>query len=241
MAITGKEGQGTFPTQVPAATAFSVLYQRVLNYVQAPSDTTLTTIAKQEINDAISRLNQREWWWTRGVSPDIPLVAGTKEYILKFSPVAAPVASDFRSPRILERLNTTGEPIGSLPFMPMKTFSQTFQDRSNLAGTPSAYTIFNDIEQNVLTLNYGPSAAYIATTKNLRMRYFRRLAYFSADADTVSTLFAPTDVEAFIVWYARAGLAAIFRPEAVAYAERRWQELWDFLVKASQKHDTTDW
>ena len=77
MAITGKEGQGAPPTQVPAATAFSVLYQRVLNYVQAPSDTTLTTIAKQEINDAISRLNQREWWWTRGVSPDIPLVAGT--------------------------------------------------------------------------------------------------------------------------------------------------------------------
>src|SRR3990172_4815255 len=207
---------GTF-TQAPAAIAFSTLYARVQNYVLAPSDTDVATIAKEGINEAISRLNTRRWNWARHHA-DITLVAGTQEYAL---------SATFKGPRAAELLDSTGEVVSRLEFLDPKELDYLYPDRHS-QGYPSHYTIFNEFANGMLTLSATPSSGFVTQYPKVRVRFFRRIPYLSADADL---FYGPTEAETYLVWYARANVAAHWALDKIGFAEKRAEELWTLLVR----------
>jgi hypothetical protein len=217
---------GTF-TQSPAATAFSTLYARVRNYVMGPDDAEVTTIAKEGINEAIARLNTRVWTWTR-VHKDITLVAGTQEYALE---------SNCKSPRSMQVLDTAGEVRGTLGFLDPKELDRLYGDRA-AQGQPEHYTINNMFDNGKVTLSTTPTSSYVAVYSKLRFRYFKRLAYLSADADLFS---GPTEVEPFLVWHGRALVASHWAPEKLAYADARAEKHWQELVRDDRLQELRDW
>jgi hypothetical protein len=231
------EGTSATFTFNPANTAFSVLYGRALNYVHMPTGATeAVAVAKEGINDAIAQINTRDWNSLREML-DITLVAGTREYALD---------ARFRNPISFELINSTGNPGGGLAFYPWKTFNIRYPDRRATSGSPEAVSIYSLVTNGYLTLNVEPTAAFVATYAKIRTRFYARLPVLSADADTLGTINsvaigAPPEFEIFLVWYARALLAAIYRPEGVPYAERRWKDLWDLLLQSDRRIDTTAW
>jgi len=221
------EAQSGTYTPSPARTAFSTLYARVLNYVFAPSDAALTTIAKECINESIQKLNSRRWTWQRQ-HDDLTLAAGTQEYDL---------TATFNAPRSVQMLNTSTEVVGKLFFVDPKSFDEYFPNRS-AAGTPEAYTIYNEYANGHLTLSCTPSSGFVTTYPKLRVRYYKRAALLSGDADLFD---GPTDFEPFIVWHARASLSAHMTPDKIAFADKRSQEIWRDLVREDVLKETGDW
>lgn len=220
------ENSSSVFTQSPASTAFSTLYTRALNYVLGTSDTNQVTVAKEGINEGILRLNTVDWWWSR-IALDVTLVAGTQEYAL---------GTTFRKPRACETLNTAGEVNGQLGWVDPKEFEAVYYDRST-TGSPSAYTIFNEFVNGMVTLSCPPSSGFIAVYPKLRLRYYRRTAVLSGDSDLLA---APTEVEPFLTWLARATLAAHWAPEKVAFAETRAEKLWSLLRRENTTHELGD-
>ena len=218
---------GTF-TQSPAALAFSTLYARAQNYVLGPSDTEVTTIAKEGINDAIKRLNTRDWNWAR-TAASITFTAGEggREYQL---------ATNFKSPRSFELLDSSSRIVGRLGYLDPKSFD--LETISRASGDPAYYTVFNPFDNGYLTLSGPPSAGWIAAYPTGRLRYNRRTALLSADAD----LFAgPSECEPFLVWHARSVLAAHWDPSKFSVAERMAERQWEYLVISDVKSQITDW
>lgn len=215
---------GTF-TQIPASTAFSALYARVQNYVLSPSDTDAVSLAKEGINEAIDRLNTRNWNWAR-VASSITLTAGTQEYALNGA---------FRAPRMAELLGTSGEVQDRLMYLAPTEFSDLFPFR-NITGTPSSYTIFDEFDNGKLTLDVTPSSSYVGIYPTLRFRYYKRVPKLAADADV---FYGPTEAESFLVWYGRATIAAHWSPERIGFANQRQQEFWNMLLRSDSRQDTT--
>ena len=179
-------------TQSPAATAFSTLYTRALNYVLGTTDTNQITVAKEGCNEGIARLNLRKWHWAL-IAEETNTVAGTQEYTL---------GATFKAPRMLQLLNATsnGEVKGTLEWIEPKEIDVLFPDRS-VAGDPTCYTIYNEFYQGQLCFNVRPTSSWVAQYPRIRARYYRRTAFLSGDSDLLA---APTECEPFIVWTARA-------------------------------------
>lgn len=217
---------GTY-TQSPAGTAFSTLYARAQNYIQGPQDANVAAIAKEGINEGIYRLNTRKWNWAR-ISADIALVTGTQEYAL---------GATFKAPRACQLLNPAGEVAGLLPWIDPKELDAFFPDRS-ASGSPEAYTIFNIFDNGKFTLARPPAAGFIASYAKVRLRYWRRTAVLSADADLFS---GPSEFEPFLVWTARAVVAAHWNIAKYALASTRAEEFWLMLKRDDVMLETGDW
>ena len=218
---------GSF-TQSPAVTQFSVLYGQVQSYVMSPSDTSAATLAKRWINDAIRKLNQRNWSWSLAAAT-ITFTAGEggREYALQ---------TNYKAPRSFELLDSSSRIVGNLAYRPPRTFDEEFPDRAST--DPSAYTVFNVLDNGYLTLSGPPSSGWVTAYPTGRLRYYKRIALLSGDTDLIV---APTEVEPFVLWRACADAAAFFVPSKVAYADQRANEEWRALVKADVKNELTDW
>ena len=219
---------GTF-TQSPAATAFSALYGRALNYVGAPTDTDATTIAKEGIVAGIKRINTRTWSWSLAAAT-VTFVSGEsgREYL---------VATNFKSPRSFELLDASSRIAGRLYWEDPKTFDRDFENRAS-ANDPTHYTVFNPFDNGYLTINAAPTAAWVVSYPTGRLRYYKRVAFLSADAEVLA---APTEVEEFLVWHARMVLAAHFDFDKLPFAERQAERFWRDLIRDDVTHSLRDW
>lgn len=218
---------GTFTQTSPPGTVFSTLYLRAQNYVMGPSDADVATIAKEGINEGFLRLNTRKWTWAR-ISEDLTLVTGTQEYA---------IGGTFKAVRSCETLNAAGEVNGQLGFVDPKNFEDVFPNRS-VSGSPSAYTIFNEFDNGKLTLSCPASAGYVAVYKKLRLRYWRRTNTLTGDS-SLST--CPSECEPFLVWTARAVVAAHWDNSKYLIAKQRADEYWAMLCKDDIMHEIGDW
>jgi hypothetical protein len=225
-------------TPSPAPRAFSVLYGIASKYVHAPSDTEIVTLSKEGLNSGLYRINGwlPPWFWTRTYS-DVTLATNAYEY-------AAP--NDLGEIRRGELLNSGGKTLARLDFIPNQTFELHFPNRSG-SGSLSAFTVNSAYNQATnagkFTMDQTPNAAFIAQFPTLRVWYNRRLALYSADADTLTTLGgAPSEVEEFLLWTAREYLASILSPDAqLAFASRKAEFWWTHLVNADRLNDTQAW
>ena len=224
----GEGTQVTF-TQSPASTSLSGLIAKVANYVLAPSDSDVSAIATDSINDSIRQLNTRNWAWMRKWS-DITLAANVQEF---------PLPTDFKNIRRLEILDNsaTAKVVGSLGYIDPQSFSEIYLDRSTV-GSPERYTVNNEFASGVLTMNCSVSPDFFAAYPKIRLRYWSRSPYM---INGTSTFSGPTEAESFIVWDARATVASHWSPNKVAYAASRSEKIWKQLLIEDVKRDLAGW
>jgi len=224
----GEATTGTF-SQDPAPSSLGTMIQRVSNYVLAPYDGDVALIATEAVNESILNLNIRNWSWSRR-SENIDLVADTQEYAL-------PV--NFKAVRTMEILDASTPPAvsGKLDYLDPKLFDEVYFDRGS-PGSPSVFTVFSEFENGMLTLSCPASADFVLIHPTLRLRYYSRLPILSATSDTIP---APSDVENYVVWYARASVAAHWVPAKVAFAEARAEKAWRNLLLADVRKEVSGW
>lgn len=214
---------------VPGCQDFATLKDRVARYVRAPDDAEVRTSIGYEINDAIRELNTRNWLWAI-TSSDITLTASTADYT---------IPTDFRAPRILERLNTLSQRDGRIPWIEPKTFMDRTPS-STVDGSPSLYTVRNFTNSQQLTLDVAPDSGFVGQWPTLRLRYYRRLPTLTNDSDCLD---CPSEVELFIVWAAR--YAAALQMDTTAYriqpalAEKK--AIWARLTASDTESEVGDW
>jgi len=210
----------------PGLRQASVLQKAVLSYVQAPQDDDeLNEHARNALNDAVDAINTRTWKKLHG-HQDILLAADQWDYEL---------ASSFKDPLNCARINTNGDQNGRLEYKPLKTFLVE-HDQATGSGMPRWYTIFYD-QLRVLSLDLAPSSEYISSFPTLRLRYHRRVPHLTGPD---SILGIPSEFESFVVWHAKAYIAADRAPQMVGYAENKAQQTFKRL-KVDDANIQTDW
>jgi hypothetical protein len=211
----------------PATRSLSQLQKEVAFYCALPDDPEALELAKLGINDAVRRLNMRNWSWALDYD-DLVLEAGTADYAL---------STAFRAPRNLELLDSDGNPNGKLEWYDPKTFWRFFPD-AGISGEPTAYTVINAADLGTFTMNYLPSAAFVATYVTARIRFYRRMELLVLPTDTIT---APSDVESFVTWHAKMVLASSVSPDRVALAERQAAQSWRMLLRDEMESQVSDW
>lgn len=217
----------------PAVRALSALQAEIGNYILAPDDTTLKATFVDYLNDGLDRLSTRERWPWLLTSENITLVADTASYEL-----VTPTAKKIRHVHLLI---TGDKERGLLPFRDPKTFMLDFPDRS-VSGDPECYTVFNMIADGKIDLSVPPSAGFIGIYPKLKVRMLKRMLRFSSGStsDTLTTLGGgPKELEAFIVWHAKAQAASVHDPAKAQYALGRAEIMWKALVADSNTE--ADW
>ena len=214
-------------SQSPGLQTFSTLKTRVSRYVNSPDSSEALTVAGQEINDAIRELNTRTWYWSLSYE-DITLTASTADYNL---------SSNFNAARNLQLLNSSGEPCGTIGYYDPKTFDLQFSSSSG-SGSPCAYTVYSFLDTYQLSFDIPCSSAFVASYPTARLRYLARVPTLTNDSDTVPV---PSEVELFIMWKARAGMALQYDEKKYGMAEGKAQQLWGALVRKDNEHHFHDW
>lgn len=216
---------GWSPT--PATRARSTLTTEVARYVLLPSDTTALSVAADGINDAIRKYNTT-LWQSSLTYQDITLVASDATYSL---------SAPFNAPRAAELLDASGNATSVLSWYNPKSFGLYYPDRQG-DGSPDAYTCFNADADGILDLNVPPSSTFITEYPTLRLRYYAKVAYLTADGHYFD---GPSEVESFLCWHARAYVASIFDPPKVPYAEQKAAEFWNLLKRREVVEQLRDW
>jgi len=214
-------------TPTPATSTLTVMQGEILNYVMAPSDTEATAMATSAIRAAIRRVNSKRWWWSRSVV-DKSLIAGTRTYEL---------SGNFKSERSAVLLDSASVIKGELQYLQPRDFDDgTFA--ASAQGTPQAYTLYNAQTDGLVTLDVAPSAGVVAATPTLRVRYYKRLAFLASGSDTLD---APSEVEEFVSWYAKAYVASNWDPAKYAMAKGEAEGMWTTLIRDNARQELTDW
>lgn len=217
-------------TPTPAARTLTQLQTDVGNYIYAPVDTSLADVITVALNDGIRELNSRTRWPWLLVVESISLVADTADYELTTAPA--------KSIRHLHLLGASSKEKDQLLWMDPQTFVREFPDRST-SGTPTHYTTFNLRADGKISLSSPPASAFISQFPEMKVRLFRRLLYYSAAGDTLTSLGSGNpEAENFITWRAKAHMAANKFPEMATRADRLARDIWAQLIRDC--HDVTD-
>src|SRR5512144_1971196 len=194
---------GSSASFTPSASTAAEMVRSVLDYVQGADDNELRDVALRELNFAIDEANARTW--RKAITTQtITLVAGTDTYTLN---------DNFKDPiRAILLLN--GDRKDRLFFEEMITFLARFPDRLGTAA-PGLYTI--DYSNRLFMLEGQPNASFLLNYDSVELHYYLRFAHLAQDSDVHG---GPPEFNAFFVWQARAGVAAIRGDQRLAgYAE----------------------
>ncbi len=209
------------------------LYNEVLSFIGAPDDADATAIAILGLNDAIRRLDSRDWWWTLMVT-DVTLTADLVTYAL---------SSDFKAPRHMELLDGNNLINGQIPYMDPKSFDRELSGWGTYgaaAGDPCLYTVFNSHEsdQDDIRFDVAPSAGFVSNHPKARLRYFRRTARLSTGGDVLD---CPSEVESFVAWHAKMFVASNYQPDKVRLAIEQADRVWRMMLQDEMRIQSRDW
>ena len=166
--------------------------RQVVDYVQGANDPELLDVAGRSLNMAIDEINLHAWKKLTGAHY-ITLSVNQADYALK---------SDFRDPAKCELLDSSGNPRRRLMYKDFETMQIEHPD-GGLTGSPNFYTIY--YSERLVTLERLPNQAFIDQYPTMRLRHYRRIPYLEGQLK----LDAPSEFSLFVVWTARAELAAI--------------------------------
>ncbi len=208
----------------PGTKPFSTIKREIARYVLRDESADALTAAGEAANNGVRFLNLQEWRW--GLSyQDITFVVGQADYNLD---------TQFDKPRSFSLMNSSDQPYGRLEFVNPKTFEENWP-YSTENGHPHYYTVFNDHENGLVTLNHAPSQSWVDQTPTGRLRFFRRLSLYAEDDNRLD---GPTEAELFVIWYGRFDLANTYAPEKAAAAEKQFNRIFQELKRKNlRNHD----
>lgn len=194
-------------TTSPGNLTLGKMQNLVLRYLQLPQkDPDLNDEAADGIDDGVSVLNERDWFKVLGFQ-DVTLVADQADY---------DADDDVRDPFHCERLDASGNPDGLMGFRDFKSFLTEFS-RATQSGSPKIYTfMYDQIRQ--WSLQIAPDSTFVGSWPTLRFRYHRRIPRLSDAGDTIG---ASPEFDWFLIWHARAELAANRDPGKMARAQAK--------------------
>jgi hypothetical protein len=200
------------------------MVRAILDYVQAADEAHLRDVALREMNMALDECNSRNWKKLLA-SQDITLVASTDAYTLE---------DNFRDPLVALLVDSSGRR-ARLGYEEWRTFHDLYDDRANYP-SPEIYSI--DYGARQLVLQGQPNATFVTTYPTVTLHYYRRLVYLTCGSSTHG---GPPEFNAFLIWQARAGLAAIRGEATLArYAEGKASALYAQL-RRSDGNVVSDW
>lgn len=208
----------------PGAATAATLVRSVLDYCQGADAPSQRAVALRELNMAIDECNSRNWKKLIS-SQTITTVASDPDYDLDDA---------FRDPLTAHLHDATGRKL-RLGYAELRTFLDRYEDYADYA-SPEVYTINYDTRQFVFQGT--PDATFVSSYPTVVLHYYRRLAYLAEDGDVHG---GPPEFNAFLVWQARAGYAAIRGDSNSArYAEAKAKQIYAEL-RRSDGNVVTDW
>jgi hypothetical protein len=198
----------------------------ISSFTGTPDDSDALAIVTKAVNDAIRRLDSRNWTWAL-MTQDITLVAGS---------VTASLASDFRGPRDMQLLNSAGDAVGWLGYQDPKTFMRD-QSVPNVSD-PEYYTVINAHESAQLRFDSTPSTAFVTQFPTARLRYYRTTTRLSNTSDVFD---GPSAVESFVAWHGCAYMASRYAPDKMALALNEREQAWRMIVRDDLRIQAADW
>lgn len=210
----------------PSPRPFSALKNEVAGFVKMPDDPEALNVAGNAIRSAIRHYNTKTWKWNL-VYQDIVLVADGWNYDL---------SNQVKEPRYAELLDSNGYSVGRLRYQDPRTFLEDNYPVT-AAGTPTVYTLMDHHQYGTLQVNIAPTATAIASTPTLRLWHYKRIQHPQADADNLNV---PSEVEAGILWKAKAEIAMVFDPKKYELALNEHREQWK-LLRADNSDEQHDW
>ncbi|RLB37673.1 MAG: hypothetical protein DRH30_12775 [Deltaproteobacteria bacterium] len=208
---------------VPAQSTGTVLIRKVLDYCMLKVDTELQQVALDAINNAINKINTRNWKQLLA-QDSTALVADTRTYALP---------DNFRAPRHMEWLDSSDKSHGHVPFKELKSILVEHPDATE-SGSPRRYTV--DRMARLVMFDVPPTAAHATEYVKYNLWYFARQLHLAGG----TSIAYPTEFEEYIMWRARAELASFRRPDAASYAYGQAKSAWTALV-ADDNNTMSDW
>lgn len=219
---------GSSTTLTPSTPNFGGLKKRVAAYVQGANLASVLSDAGEALNLAIDEINTDVWHWMNRQTT-LALTAGTATVTLP---------ADFKKPRACYKLNSSGSPQGRIYYQMPKQFENSEWEIAS--GAPDCYTVRNAANDLLMTFNYNPSSAFVASYPNVRMDYYARVQHFADDGDTLSDIGLNPEATNFLLWFAREELSATRAPDKLKAATQRRMEKWNSL-RRDNNDEQTDW
>jgi hypothetical protein len=161
-------GTGGGQTQIPAG---NKLISQVGRIVGGEDEDAIRAAAYDAINMSRSRLNRRDWRFTKTTASAITLVDGTATYSLP---------SSFKRPSYAGLIETTdSKKDRSLDYVDDGWFSH-WQPRQNQTGTPGFYWLRNAAEDGLITVYPTPDTS-AASDFTLSVEYYKRIDNINDD------------------------------------------------------------
>lgn len=207
------------------------LLAEVGSFIDAPDDADAVVVQTAAINDAIRRLDSRDWWWTL-MQTSVTLTTNLQTY---------PLPTDFKAPRALLLLSSSGAVNGRIGYLDPKTADSEVAEWGVVSpGDPCFYTVLNSHEsdQDDILFDVPPSSGFVSLHPTARFRYFRRTARLSTGSDTLD---APSEVERFVIWHACGYVATRYAPDKVRMAQEFEERAWRDLLADEMRVQTRDW
>lgn len=205
-------------TEVPSKLTIEAMEQKVQLYCKGPEHAEAGTIARDGIREAILMMNTDVWEFSL-TDFDVTManpIAGTQGR--KYS-----IPANFKAHHSGEIVDSSGQIVGHVSHLSPKRFQAVFPWRDS-GGLPSHYTNWNLADRAEIEFDApGSNLGY----PTIRLHYYREIRYPAPGAP----LDAPVIAELFVLWSARAYLAAhIGSDRQVDYAEKKSGLFWGMLL-----------
>lgn len=216
------EGIAQSWAQAPGPTEAPELIRRVARYVLMQDSEEGRGVALDGIHEAENDINKRLWRFL--LTSQTIALTGALTYTLQ---------ANFKAPRAAELLDSGGSVWGTVGYYDPKSFEAMFPWRA-ANSTLTGYTVFNDRDDGLLSVNGGQSSY-----PTLKLWYYRRLQTMTDAAATPLTL--PREAESFIYWKAAAFTASVYDTTKYALAASEAERAWTMLSRDDFRAQLSDW
>ena len=213
------------PAAVVGLEHASELMRSVADYVQGADQPDILDISRRSLNRGIDRVNSRTWK-DLTTTQTITLVADQRTYDL---------AANIKKPLHCERMNGSSAAEGRYYYKEYKSLLEEHVYQST-SSSPSVYSI--DYAARKFVFNIPPSSDFVSSWPTAKLTAYIRLPYLTQPDDVHG---APGEFNGYLIWEARAELAAIRGQDRSArFAEQKAASLWRGLI-ANDSDQMTDW
>lgn len=161
----------------PVVNSGAYLVSQVARIAGGESEPAIRAHALDCLNRIRTRLNKRQWRWTKTTQSGITLVLNTQTYTL---------ASGFSRPSFARLVDTNSKPYAALEYQDDAVFMR-WNEPQQQTGEPRFYMLRNSFSDGLISLYPIPNAS-AATNFTMTVEYYARVPTITDDPSTISVL-----------------------------------------------------